>query len=360
MGKFATKRKAYFKKTQKIKQAKLNKEIAADEKFSSDEDALDEIAQQSDLEASDQESDQEPSSEASKPTADTDDINEVEIESDEEEQDVDVTREIENMPSLSKGRWKNKQRLLLIGSRGINTKTRHLIDDLSHLLPHAKKDVKVNKQQGFAQLNEIAEVKNCQNIIFFEARKKKDTFMWISPNTSEGPTVRFLVENVHTTSELKFAGNCLARSRPLLSFHEGFDASPELSLVKLCIQKTFNTPRYHPKSQPFVDHIFNFSIVDDKIWFRNYQIDSDSKDVIEIGPRMTLSPAAIFSKSFQGEKVWKSETFISPNERRRMARQVKLASKSNPVERMEGKIAREERLKGMEKYKLDNKDDIFK
>ena len=85
--------------------------------------------------------------------------------------------------------------------------------------------------------------RNCQNVIFFEARKKKDTFMWISPNTSNGPTIRFLVENVHTTSELKFAGNCLARSRPLLSFHGDFDSSPELQLVKLCLQKTFNTPR---------------------------------------------------------------------------------------------------------------------
>merc|ERR1739848_93182 len=122
MGKFATKRKAYFKKTQKIKQAKLNKEIAVDEKFSSDEDALDEIAQQSDLEASDQES--------ASGSHNDDEIEEAtandDIES--EEEDVDVTREIENMPSLSKGRWKNRQRLLLIGSRGINTKTRHLID----------------------------------------------------------------------------------------------------------------------------------------------------------------------------------------------------------------------------------------
>ena len=74
---------------------------------------------------------------------------------------------------------------------------------------------------------------------------------------------------------------------------------------------------------------------------------------------MTLSPAAIFSKSFQGEKVWKSESFVSPNEKRRLAKQVKMASKSNPIERMEGKLAREERLKGLEKYKLDGRDEVF-
>ena len=173
MGKFNTKRKAYFKKSQKLKQAKLNKEIAEDEKFSSDIDEKD----MSDLEASDQGSDneeietQKKVKKLVKKGSKVEDKEDQDEESSEEEEendkskendsdiDVDVAREIENMPSLSKGRWKNKQRLLLIGSRGINTKTRHLIDDMANLLPHAKKDVKVNKQQGFAQLNEIAEIK---------------------------------------------------------------------------------------------------------------------------------------------------------------------------------------------------------
>lgn len=172
------------------------------------------------------------------------------------------------------------------------------------------------------------------------------------------------MENVNTTSELKFSGNCLARSRPLLSFHADFDDKENdnyesYQLIKNCITKTFNTPRYHPKSQPFVDHIFNFSILDNKIWFRNYQIDKDSKDPIEIGPRFTLTPACIFSKSFQGEKIWKNEHFISPNERRRLAKNMKTMNKSNPIERMQAKVARDERLKGMEKYELDRKDEVF-
>lgn len=36
--------------------------------------------------------------------------------------------------------------------------------------------------------------------------------------------------------------------------------------------QTFSTPRYHPKSQPFVDHVFTFTIADNRIWFRNYQV----------------------------------------------------------------------------------------
>ena len=34
----------------------------------------------------------------------------------------------------------------------------------------------------------------------------------------------------------------------------------------------FTTPFYHPKSKPFVDHIFHFGIADNRIWFRNYQV----------------------------------------------------------------------------------------
>ena len=34
----------------------------------------------------------------------------------------------------------------------------------------------------------------------------------------------------------------------------------------------FETPKDHRKAKPFHDHVFVFSIVDDHIWFRNYQV----------------------------------------------------------------------------------------
>jgi hypothetical protein len=34
----------------------------------------------------------------------------------------------------------------------------------------------------------------------------------------------------------------------------------------------FGIPKDHRKSKPFYDHVFVFSIVDDHIWFRNYQV----------------------------------------------------------------------------------------
>ena len=95
--------------------------------------------------------------------------------------------------------------------------------------------------------------------------------MWIlkSPN---GPSFKFAVSNIQTTDELKLTGNCLKYSRPLLSFDNEFDKHPHLSLAKEMIVNAFNTPKNHPKSKPFIDHVFSFKYYDSRIWFRNYQI----------------------------------------------------------------------------------------
>ena len=83
--------------------------------------------------------------------------------------------------------------------------------------------------------------------------------------------------------ELKLTGNCLKASRPLLSFDENFSKEPHYQLLKELFVQIFSTPNHHPKSQPFIDHVFTFSILDNKIWFRNYQILSEDGALAEIG-----------------------------------------------------------------------------
>ena len=39
-----------------------------------------------------------------------------------------------------------------------------------------------------------------------------------------------------------------------------------------CDGSGVRAPRGHPKSKPFVDHVFQFSYCDRRIWFRNYQL----------------------------------------------------------------------------------------
>ena len=96
--------------------------------------------------------------------------------------------------------------------------------------------------------------------------------MWLGKSPS-GPSIKFHVVNIHTFDELKMAGNCLKFSRPFLSFDGGFEKKPHLKLVKEMLAQVFNTPKNHPKSKPFIDHVLSFNLTTDgRIWFRQYQV----------------------------------------------------------------------------------------
>eukprot|EP00456_Euglypha_rotunda_P048391 TRINITY_DN3879_c0_g1_i15.p1 TRINITY_DN3879_c0_g1~~TRINITY_DN3879_c0_g1_i15.p1 ORF type:complete len:117 (-),score=22.24 TRINITY_DN3879_c0_g1_i15:22-372(-) len=97
-------------------------------------------------------------------------------------------------------------------------------------------------------------MKNCNNCIFFEARKKQDLYMWIG-RVPDGPSAKFLVQNLHTLEETKTTGNCLKASRPLLVFDTNFD-NPEQQhwrMLKQLLMQVFGTPKGHPKAKPFVE-----------------------------------------------------------------------------------------------------------
>ncbi|KAJ0398196.1 hypothetical protein ATCC90586_001559 [Pythium insidiosum] len=229
----------------------------------------------------------------------------------------------------------NKQRVLVFSSRGITTRYRHFLDDLRKLLPHHKREVKLDAKDTLHVVNEIAEIKGCNTTIFLEARKRQDLYMWVS-RVGVGPSVRFLVQNVHTMDELKMTGNALSGSRPLLSFDKAFDESPHLQVIKKLFTQVWGTPKNHPKSKPFIDRVMSFYFADGKIWCRNYQIadDADSKkleqaalhkgedlvQLIEIGPRFVLTPIRIFDGSFGGQTLYQNPRYVSPNEVRRDAK----------------------------------------
>ncbi|KAM6986351.1 ribosome biogenesis protein BRX1 homolog [Aplochiton taeniatus] len=239
-------------------------------------------------------------------------------------------KEITVPAPVSAGKWKNKERVLIFSSRGINFRTRHLMQDLRTMMPHTKADTKMDRKDKLFVINEVCEIKNCNKCIFFEAKKKQDLYMWIS-NCPHGPSAKFLVQNIHTLAELKMTGNCLKGSRPLLSFDPQFDKEPHYALLKELFTQTFSTPQYHPKSQPFVDHVFTFSIADKRIWFRNYQIIEEDASLVEIGPRFVLNLIKIFQGSFGGPTLFENPDFVSPNMHRseiRLATAAKLREKS--------------------------------
>eukprot|EP00252_Welwitschia_mirabilis_P018412 TRINITY_DN40930_c0_g1_i1.p1 TRINITY_DN40930_c0_g1~~TRINITY_DN40930_c0_g1_i1.p1 ORF type:complete len:312 (-),score=56.95 TRINITY_DN40930_c0_g1_i1:196-1131(-) len=223
-------------------------------------------------------------------------------------------------------RFRNKEKVLVTCSRRITYRYRHLMMDIVSLLPHCKKDNKIESNDIKGQtLNELVELRNCSSCLFFECRKQKDLYLWMAkcPN---GPSVKFLVNAVHTMDELKLTGNHLKGSRPLLSFSSEFDVLPHWQLLKEIITQIFCTPKDHRKVKPFFDHILVFSIVDHHIWFRNYQISIphhgtdkidrgglDKMTLIEVGPRYCLNPIKIFGGSFTGQTLYENPYYVSPN-----------------------------------------------
>ncbi|MFH4981072.1 hypothetical protein AB6A40_007781 [Gnathostoma spinigerum] len=215
-------------------------------------------------------------------------------------------------------KWKNRERVLIFCSRGALFRTRHLMNDFKRLMPHSRGECKMDKQASLASINEIAEIDNCRKCLYFEQRKHQDTYVWLS-NIGEGPSVKFLLHNVHTMSELRLSGNCLKGSRPVLSFDSTFDSQPHLMLIKELFIQTFATPYHHPRSQPFIDHVFSFSVTPDgRIWFRNFQIVNENIELQEIGPRMVLEIIRIFDGSFGGAVLYDNPKYTSPNLIRRM------------------------------------------
>ncbi|KAL9637047.1 MAG: hypothetical protein Q9164_002446 [Protoblastenia rupestris] len=241
---------------------------------------------------------------------------------------------------------KNKQRVLILSSRGVTYRHRHLLNDLYSLLPHSRKDAKLDTKTKLYQLNELAELYNCNNVLFFEARKGKDLYVWMS-KAPNGPTVKMHMQNLHTMSELHFPGNCLKGSRPVLSFDATFTSQPHLHVIKELLTHIFGVPQGARKTKPFVDHVMGFTFVDGKIWIRCYQItetavakgDATTTEngvngstqavnkiskkptetkisLVEIGPRFVLTPIVILESSFGGPVIYENKEFVSPNQLR--------------------------------------------
>ncbi|XP_070051016.1 ribosome biogenesis protein BRX1 homolog 1-like [Nicotiana tomentosiformis] len=106
----------------------------------------------------------------------------------------------------------------------------------------------------------------------------------------------------------------------------------------------FGTPKDHRKSKPFYDHVFVFSILDDHIWFRNYQIscphtgtqkidrgDLEKMTLVEVGPRFCLNPIKIFGGSFGGPTLFENPFYVSPNQIRSLEKKQKAGKYAKKV-----------------------------
>ncbi|KAE8651875.1 ribosome biogenesis protein BRX1 homolog 1-like isoform X1 [Cucumis sativus] len=92
--------------------------------------------------------------------------------------------------------FRNKEKVLITCSRRINFRYWHLMLNMVSLLPHCKKDNKVElRSNKGATLNELVELKGCSSSLFFECRKHKDLYLCMAKCPS-GPSVKFLVNAI--------------------------------------------------------------------------------------------------------------------------------------------------------------------
>ncbi|KAK2766238.1 Ribosome biogenesis protein brx1 [Arachnomyces sp. PD_36] len=265
-----------------------------------------------------------------------------------------------------------KTRVLMLTSRGVTYRHRHLLTDLTSLLPHTHKESKLDSKKKTAgynmMLNSLADLHSCNVVFFLEARKNgQDLYLWLArpPN---GPTIKFSVNNLHTTGELRtgFSGNCLKGGRGIVVFDSSFDENVTMSgvdkasgggmeykaLVREMLRSVFSVPKRGVRGvKPFVDRIIGIFGVDGKIWIRVYEIreseggdkkgegeegeESTKKDkkkkkggkdnmpditLVEIGPRFVLTPIVILEGSFGGPVIYENREFVSPNQVRRETR----------------------------------------
>ncbi|OCF43813.1 ribosome biogenesis protein BRX1 [Kwoniella heveanensis CBS 569] len=243
-----------------------------------------------------------------------------------------------------------KDKTLMLCSRGVTQRMRHLMRDLEVLLPHTKKDSKLDTKSSLHLLNELADLHSCSNTLYFEARRHEDLYMWIS-RSPNGPSIKCHVQNIHTMDELKMTGNCLRGSRGLVAFDGAWEGEEHTRLMKEVFTHTFSVPKTSRRLKPFIDHVLLFSLLDGKIWFRNYQIIEKDPlvangppvpSLVEIGPRFVLTPIRIFEGSFGGPTLYSNAEFISPAATR--ASHKKAAGEKYRV-RKHGEEKREERRK---------------
>lgn len=65
--------------------------------------------------------------------------------------------------------------------------------------------------------------------------------------------------------DLRFNGNALKGSRPILSFDSAFDEEPFLQVFQEVFRQMFAVPQGARGSKPFVDRVMGVSYVDGKV-----------------------------------------------------------------------------------------------
>lgn len=203
-------------------------------------------------------------------------------------------------------------RCLLLGTRGLKARHRHLMRDLQRIMPHAQPGSKLGAEDGPSAVVQLCEDADCSSAVLLDARDPRRLYLWLA-GCPDGPSAMLRVRNVHTVAELNLTARRVLGVRNLLSFDGSFETCAERRVLKALLVRTFSVPDAAAGSRRGlrVKHTIVFSFLDGVIWlrvYRNNTADADGKvEVEEIGPRLVLEPVRIIASGFAGAILASSE-----------------------------------------------------
>lgn len=191
----------------------------------------------------------------------------------------------------------SNNKTLVLCSRGVTFQHRHLVSELSKLLSNTKKETKIDRKKHPGIINELCEKHSCTYVFYIES-KGKISYLFIG-KYPDGPTIKFLIQSIRTSEELKLNGNSSIHARQILSFDNSFTQSALLKLVKEMLSTLFSEPLSSNRTS--VDRVLSFTSFDMRIFFRNFEVISAEKTV-EIGPRFVLTVLKVY-EGFMGSEI---------------------------------------------------------
>ena len=99
-----------------------------------------------------------------------DDSQQASEEQEEVEAEVDSEDELRVFkdPDPASREWKNRQRTLVVSSRGLTGKMSQLVHDICEMVPNTKRESRVNRKEAVQVIDDIAYERSCNNCMFFE------------------------------------------------------------------------------------------------------------------------------------------------------------------------------------------------
>lgn len=168
-------------------------------------------------------------------------------------------------PANARQSWRS---CLVLGTRGIKARHRHLLRDLLRLLPHAKQGSKLDPEDGLDAVVELCEDRLCGSALLLDARDPHRLYTWAA-SCPDGPSAMFRVLNVHTIEELKPEARRASGARNVLVFDRAFDTSAARRVLRQLLTAVFAVP-HDADAKPAL-HSFSFAWLDGRIWMRVYR-----------------------------------------------------------------------------------------